>query len=168
MRADQNTPLQVTAQLPDEEDMRSLALDVRKLILDNEPANFRRVNRIIGGIDDTEVRTGNGVILENWKTNLAGSIAFTVNQTPLQGEALLQAWLNGVAFHDTDLEARPFFEAVASSPIGPMIRADIDGMILGALAVAVQQANLINHVLKGDYQLPWASELTEQDKEQTG
>ena len=140
-------PVEVEADHGDEEDVRSLMLEFRKLLAKDDDAHFFGIcNLVERRVDDSEMLTYTRSNRDNWKVALSGAINFEHNGRSLRGESLMDAWINGVLFH-SDPAMAAVFEALPHM-LSAMMYQDINSMIIECLRAAHAQRNVVNEILE--------------------
>lgn len=102
---------------PDEEDFRSLLMDVRTFILKREPNNLKTICEILEGkLKNSEQRKQFMHIKKTYQTGLEETSIFDFNDKPLADEEILDLWLNAKYFH-TDQEKEKLFNEIINGSI---------------------------------------------------
>lgn len=138
----------------DQEDVRSFAAEFRKLLLNDDDANFNAIcNLIEQRSTDDEMRGYSRSNREQWSQLMAGAggIKLVVNQRPAKrGRELLDVWLNGEVFH-SDPEAAAYLTEVERGEVGPMARAllvqEVQSTLITGLKIAAAQRRVVMHLL---------------------
>jgi len=100
LKADRGQPVQVTTNLGDEEDLRSLMLDVRKFFLNQEAAHFLTVTNLVERrLTDQELKDFNRTNRDSWRSAMNGGIGYQMNGVAYDAEKMFNLMVNGGLFH---------------------------------------------------------------------
>jgi hypothetical protein len=134
------------ADLGDEEDIRSLLLDIRKLLASGEVVHFPAIaNLLETRLTDDDLRADARVNRESWKRSLKGGFGLVLNGTGYDAEAMFNLLANGAIFHsDPDKVAE--YERLDEMTRG-MMAATVNQMIIDCVRVAQAQRNLVTKAL---------------------
>lgn len=140
-------PEKVTADLGDEEDLRSLMLDVRKFFLQEEAANFNAVaNLLYQRLQDSGLKDASVKNREAWNKVLKGDgVLVDEHQQPVRSEQMFHVMVYGGMFHDdaTLLEQWNGLDEGFKA----MYRAEVNVMVARCVDVAAHQARVIESAL---------------------
>lgn len=95
--------LRLETNLGDDEDVRSLLLEVRKFFADREDVHFPHIANLVERfVDDDELRDANRVNRQGWKQALGrgSGIALHANGVNYNPERCFDIVINGQLFHD--------------------------------------------------------------------
>jgi hypothetical protein len=94
--------LHVDLEQPDEDDLRSFLLTLRKILSKNEDAYIQTIHRIFyKRVKRDDMRQDLGAMNSEWRTQLAnGGMNINLNGRKLPPEYVVEVWLNGKYFHD--------------------------------------------------------------------
>jgi hypothetical protein len=142
----QGKSMELTTDFGDEEDVRSLLLDFRKLIAPKDDAHFTSICNIIEMLDnpcvDDDLLEYNRTNRASWKQALAGQLRFVYNGRTLGGEDFLGTLINGLWFH-SDRAEETFYRSL--DPVSQaLLRQEAYAAIYHCLRVANAQRNVIN------------------------
>jgi hypothetical protein len=144
---EQGGPETVTADHGDDEDFRSLMLDVRKFVLNDEAASFNAVANVLHTkLTDDDLRDAAAHNRAAWNEAMRGNgVLHGDDGAPIRADRMFQVVTYGGMFHD-DLELiaewdglDPLFQA--------MYRAEVTTLVTRCVEVAAAQCNLIQKAL---------------------
>lgn len=138
----------------DPEDVRSFATEFRKLLLNDDDANFFGICKLIEQHSaDEEMRGYSRSNREKWSRLMAGAggVNLVLNHRPAKrGRELLDVWLNGEVFH-SDPEAAAYLAELQRGEFGPMNRAlpvqEVQSTLITGLKIAAAQGRVVMHLL---------------------
>ena len=146
IRAGEGQGIEVESDHGDAEDVRSLLVEFRKLLADNDDASFYGIcNVLYRRVVDEEMRECVRSNREAWQTIFRGQVSLVKGDRKIAGRALIDVWLNGVVFHSDPADAA-FYGSL--DPISlALFQQEVNSMVMEGLRVAHVQRNLINAVL---------------------
>ena len=135
--------IQLETDLGDDEDVRSLLLEVRKFLSDNEDVHFPRIaNLVERTVDDAALRDANRTNRRIWKQALgSSSITLHVNGVNYLPKRCFDIVINGHMFHDDAAKAAEF------EHLDPVCQAfvltNVNALVLVVLGILHAERNLI-------------------------
>ena len=130
----------------DEDDLRSLMIDMRMFLSPNEDVSFTRIsNQLERQLNDDELRDANRANRSSWKRALRGDIGMVVNEKRYTAEDFFDLVGNSDHFHLNDQKES---ELTRMGPILQGFRwAATVGMVNDCLLVLHAERNLIQRAL---------------------
>lgn len=128
----------------DDEDVRSLLLEVRKFFADREDVHFPHIANLVERfVDDDELRNANRVNPQGWKQALGrgSGIALHANGVNYNPERCFDIVINGQLFHDDAAKAAEF-ERLPSQFQG-WVLTNVNAVVLAVLGILQAERNLI-------------------------
>ncbi|GEM_PF-3661947 len=106
----ENEELKFEENFPDEEDFRSLLLDLRTFVLNDEPNSFYHIcNILYKKSNDEQFKEGVSLVRSKFRQALdQSSMIFKCNGVELNPEDILNYWLNGHYFHSDPEKEKQF------------------------------------------------------------
>lgn len=97
----QNQPLQVVVNDPDESDLKAFLMDFRHFILQGEPVFIGHIHGIcFRKCSEGELRRVMGETYRTWKNSRKeGPVKFVLNEETMEPARLLDLWIHGLYFH---------------------------------------------------------------------
>lgn len=146
LRGQVDEPVELTTDLGDIEDVRSLLLDVRKFFLNDEAAHFPSVANILEKrLTDNDLRDANRTNRRSWKNTMEGGLVYNHNGTCYTAERMFDLMVNGGMFHFDDVLAATW-DGLDPMSRG-MMQAQVHGLVLNCVAIAHAQRNVIRQAL---------------------
>lgn len=132
--------------LGDEEHVRSLMLDFRKLIAAKDDAFFYSICKVLERRlpDGEELRCAR-LHRAAWKEALGGRLHIVHNHRTVGGGSALDVWINGVLFHN-DVADAEWYEGL-DTVTEALFQHQVRSTLIDCLRVAHVQRNLVKHVL---------------------
>ena len=142
--------VRVQAYLGDEDHVRSLMLDFRKLWSNDDDAHFYSICNIMQRrLTDPELIDSQKANRESWNRMLSGKttghVNFVRDGRTVAGNGVLDVWINGVLFHN-DPDDQAFFDCL-DSDTQLLFRQQVNAMVMTMLRIAHAQRNLVAGVL---------------------
>lgn len=163
-------PATYSADIGDEEDLRSLLLDVRKLVMTNDDAHFPGISNLLElRLTDDELRDANRFNRESWKVQMGGgSIRMVVDGVVLTNLRAFDLYVNGSVFHnDESIEAA----WMRLGPLQAAALAHVTAMVTECVAIAWAERNVVLAALSNGLvnlsEGPGAPTTTEQGRSET-
>lgn len=140
-------PETVTANHGDEEDFRSLMLDVRKFVLQEEAANFKAVaNLLYMRLTDDDLRDAAVKNHAAWDRAMQGSgVLHDENRQPIRADRMFEVIAYGGMFHD-DEDRIADWEGL-DELYREMYRAEVTTLVTRCVRIARDQRRLIRGAL---------------------
>ena len=147
MSFDQENGLTWTSDLGDNEDLRSLLLDFRKFVSDDEDTFYYKIANIVEvSIPDVDLKAANRTNREGWKQVLTGDIQLHVNGVNYDRERCFKLLVNGKWFHSSaELEAE--YDGLPAE-FQSFILANVNALAIKSINVLVAERNLIREAFR--------------------
>ncbi|MGE3074429.1 MAG: hypothetical protein AB7N24_14360 [Dehalococcoidia bacterium] len=119
LKGNQSESAHVEIDGPDEDQLRSFMMDLRKLLSNESPAHFPAVlSAARRAYPDSESMEWWTTLGKDWKQALDSSpVALSLNGVVYSPRRLLDLWINGELFHDDPMKQREW-RALSADPFG--------------------------------------------------
>lgn len=132
--------------LGDDEDMRSLLLDIRMFLADREDIVYRRISNILSRrLTDDELRDANEYNRKEWERALRGQMSLVIDEKAYTSGELFDLVVNGEIFHNDEAKAAEF-EAIPDM-MKSMALVNVNSMIIELIRIVHHERNVISRAL---------------------
>lgn len=138
----------IESNLGDEEDARSLIIDVRRLVL-NDPTSFGRVtNTIERAVTDEELRDANRVNRAQWrKASEVGTAGLVMNGVTYTPRTMFDLYAYGGVFHAGDADKVALWDSL-DEMTRTLVLAEVNSYVFRCSTIAHTTRNLIEEGFK--------------------
>lgn len=146
LHLDSNKKLAIETRLGDEEDVRSLLLEVRKYFASGSDIKFTKINDLTEAkLSADDLRDHNHALRAEWKRICTRDVLVSINGINYTPEDSFVLFANGIIFHD-DKEKAAQVEGLDAIARG-LLLTNVNRLVIQALQLANTQRLLIEHVL---------------------